>query len=82
MRYPAELYRPSPRPYRGLPELHYPLHERSLVVTRCGRLCFGRRKIHLSQAFAGQMVGVREVAERVECATNPFEAKVLPMSSE
>lgn len=65
MRYPAALYCPSTRPYRGLPELSYPLHARSLLVTRCGRLCFGRRKINLSQAFAGQMVGVREVAERV-----------------
>ena len=24
MRYPAELYQPSPRPYRGLPELDIP----------------------------------------------------------
>jgi len=101
MKYPAELYGPSPRPYRGLPELHYPLHDRAITVTRCGRLCFGSRKINLSQAFAGQTVGVREVADhvwlisfmhydlgffdhesgRVECAPNPFEAKVLPMSS-
>ena len=100
MKYPAELYRASPRPYRGLPELDYPLHDRIVTVTSCGRLCIGRRKINLSRAFAGQDVGIREVAEkiwlvtfmhydlgffdhetgRVECAPNPFEAQVLPMS--
>ena len=102
MKYPSELYQPSPRPYRGLGELEYPLHDRTITVTRCGRICFGRRKINLSQVFAGQNVGVKEIAEkiwlvsfmqydlgffdhetgRVECATNPFDASVLPMSSE
>ena len=100
MHYPAELHRPSPRPYRGLPPLEYPLHDQTITVTQCGRLCFGGRKINLSAVFAGQNVGVREVAEhvwlisfmhydlgffddqcsRVECAPNPFGAKVLPMS--
>lgn len=102
MHYPAELYRPSVRPYRGLPPLEYPLHDRTVTVTQCGRLCFGARKINLSAVFAGQNVGVREVADhvwlisfmdydlgffddqcnRVECAPNPFGAKVLPMSPE
>ena len=102
MKYPGELYRTSPRPYRGLVELHYPLHDRIITVTRCGRICIGRRKINLSRAFAGQDVGIKEVAEkiwlvtfmhydlgffdhetgRVECAQNPFEAQVLPMSPE
>jgi hypothetical protein len=27
MQYPAELYTPSPRPYTGLPELHYPFQK-------------------------------------------------------
>jgi putative transposase len=99
MKYPAECYRSSPRPYTGLPELEYPFHDRTLTVTQCGRLCFGTRKINLSQAFAGQCVGVKEVAEkiwmisfmhydlgffdhqsgRVECAPNPFTAKVSTM---
>lgn len=38
MRYPAELYCPSPRPYKGLPELEYPFHDRTITVTRCGRM--------------------------------------------
>jgi len=65
MRYPAELYAPSPRPYTGLPELEYPFHDLTVTVTQCGRLCFGRRKINLSGVFAGQNVGVREVADHV-----------------
>jgi putative transposase len=96
MRCPAELYTPSPRPYTGLPELSYPFHDMTITVTQCGRLCFGRRKINLSGVFAGQNVGVKEIADhvwlisfmhydlgffddqtcRVECAPNPFSAKV------
>jgi hypothetical protein len=56
MRYPIELYRPSPRPYRGLPELEYSFHDRAVTVTQCGRLCFGHRKINLSVVFAAQNV--------------------------
>jgi len=65
MRYPAEIYTPSPRPYEGLPQLEYPFHDRTVTITRCGRICMGRRKINLSQAFAGQKVGVKQVEERV-----------------
>jgi putative transposase len=69
MRYPAELYAASPRPYQGLPELEYPLHDRTITVTSCGRICIGRRKINLSRAFAGQEVGIKEVAERIWLVT-------------
>lgn len=102
MQYPAELYSPSPRPYQGLSDLQYPFHDRTIIVTQCGRICFGRRKINLSTVFAGQTIGIKEVSEkiwlvsfmqydlgffdhesgRVECAENPFGAKVLPMSPE
>ena len=101
MKYPAELYRPSVRPYNGLGELEYPFHDRTITVTSCGRICIGRRKINLSMVFAGQNVGIKEVSEkiwlvtfmhydlgffdheagRVECAENPFAAKVLAVSS-
>jgi len=100
MKYPAEVYRPSARVYAGLEELEYPFHDRTILVTSCGRICIGRRKINLSCVFAGQRVGIKEVSEkiwlvsfmkydlgffdeewgRVECAPNPFAAKVLPMS--
>ena len=65
MRCPAELYHPSPRPYRGLEDLDYPFHDHAHIVTRCGRICFGRRKINLSTVFAGQKVGVKEVSDRI-----------------
>ena len=63
--YPAELYKPSTRPYTGLSALDYPFHDRTVIVTQCGRLCFGGRKINLSQVFAGQAVGVREAADHI-----------------
>jgi putative transposase len=69
MKYPAELYLPSPRPYRGLDELKYPFHDRTITVTHCGRLCFGRRKINLSTVFAGQNVGVKEVSDKIWLVT-------------
>ena len=64
-RYPGELYTPSARGYfePGVPE--YPCHDRTIQVTRCGRICIGTRKINLSTVFAGQHVGVREVADEV-----------------
>jgi putative transposase len=100
MKYPAELYQPSPRPYLGLSDIDYPFHDTTITVTQCGRICMGTRKINLSTVFAGQNVGVKQIADqvwlvsfmdydlgffdnetcRIECAENPFGAKVLPMS--
>ena len=64
-RYPGELYTPSPRPYRPAQEPEYPFHDRTVRVTNCGRICIGKRKISLSRAFAGQLVGIREVEDRI-----------------
>jgi transposase InsO family protein len=61
MRLPAELYTASPRPYQGIPEPHYPFHDRTVNVTSCGRLCLHRKKINLSLSLAGQAVGIKEV---------------------
>jgi hypothetical protein len=44
MKCPAEVYQPSPRVYQGLPDIDYPLHDKVIVVTRCGRICLGRKK--------------------------------------
>ncbi len=63
--YPGELYTPSARDFFQPQEPEYPLHDRTIKVTRCGRICIGRRKINLSTVFAGQYVGVREVADEV-----------------
>jgi putative transposase len=65
MKYPDEFYVPSTRPYHGLEELDYPFHDRTITVTRCGRICFDRRKINLSNVFAGQNVGIKQVADRI-----------------
>ena len=65
MKVPGELYAPSSRPYRGLPELDYPFHDWTATVTTCGRICFKTRKVNLSQVFAGQDVGVRQVDAHV-----------------
>ena len=65
MHYPAELYSPSSTPYGGLGDLRYPFHDRTITVTNCGRICFGKRKISLSLALAGQNVGVKEVSDRI-----------------
>jgi transposase InsO family protein len=61
MRCPAEVYIASERPYRGIPEPHYPFHDRTVMVTSCGRLCLYRKKINLSTSLAGQALGLKEV---------------------
>ena len=54
MKYPAEVYQPSPHRYTGLPDIDYPSHDKTIVVTRCGRICLGNKEINFSQVFAGQ----------------------------
>jgi transposase InsO family protein len=65
MKMPAEVYVPSTRPYRGLPELTYPLHDKDVLVTACGRICMHRKKINISYVLAGQRVGIKEVDEGI-----------------
>jgi hypothetical protein len=65
MQCPAELYCASPRPYRGLPELQYPFHDRDILVTACGRICMHRKKINISTVFAGQKLGIKEVDDGI-----------------
>lgn len=69
MKVPGDLYTRSPRVYRGLDELTYPFHDTTITVTHCGRICFKGRKVNLSQAFAGQNVGVTQVGERIWLVT-------------
>jgi len=65
MKTPAEVYTASVREYRGVEEPHYPFHDRTVVVTNCGRICIYRKKINLSHSLAGQAVGIREVDEGI-----------------
>jgi putative transposase len=66
---PAERYSPSPRPYRGLPELDYPFHDKAVTVTTCGRICYKKKKINLSQVFAGQTIGIKQVEDHIWLAS-------------
>ena len=63
--YPGELYTPSPRVYAPPEEPEYPFHDRTVRVTRCGRICIGKRKINLSTVFAGQIIGIRQVENEI-----------------
>ena len=65
MECPAYISQPSPRVYQGLPDIDYPLHDKTIVVTRCGRICLGSKKINFSQVFAGQAVGIKEVHDDI-----------------
>jgi hypothetical protein len=65
MKTPAEMYCGSPRTYRGLPELTYPLHDRDVLVTACGHICIHRKRVNISTVLAGQRVGIKEVDEGI-----------------
>ncbi len=65
MKYPGEVYTPAPRPYRGIGRVEYPMHDRTVTVTSCGRICMKGKKINLITVFAGQDVGIREVNDKI-----------------
>ena len=65
MKTPGEVYQPSSRPYRGLPDLDYPFHDRDILVTSCGRICMHRKKINISTVLAGQRLGIKEVDDGI-----------------
>lgn len=65
MKYPSDIYKSSPRLYQGLPPLSYPFHDKTVRVTRCGRICDNKLKISLSKAFAGQDVGIKEMDDDI-----------------
>ena len=51
MKTPAEAYSASATTYRGLPNLTYPLHDRDVLVTACGRIFMHRKRINISHAW-------------------------------
>ncbi len=65
MKTPQEVYRASPRPYQGLPEIDYPLHDRDVLVTSSGRICMHRKKINISTVMASQRLGIKEVDDDI-----------------
>ena len=58
-------YPALPTTYRELPDLTYPLHDRDVLVTACGRICMHRKRINISTVLAGQRVGIKEVDEGI-----------------
>ena len=65
MKYPGELYTPSGRVYREPDEPEYPMHDRTIRVTRCGRICIKKLKINFSTVFAGQTVGIKQADDKI-----------------
>ena len=65
MRTPGETYSPSSQPCLGLPDLTYPLHDKDVLVTACGRICMHRKKISISYVLAGQRVGIKQVDDGI-----------------
>jgi transposase InsO family protein len=65
MKCPAQLYAASTRTYGSLPDLAYPLHDRDILVTACGRICLHRKKINISTVLAGQSLGIKEVDDGI-----------------
>ena len=65
MKTPAERYRPSAKPYLGLPDIDYPFHDRDILVTACGRICMAKKKINISTVLAGQRLGIKEVDDGI-----------------
>ena len=65
MKMPAEVYRPSLRPYLGLTDINYPFHDKTITVTTCGRLCMLRKKINIATVLAGQTLGIKEVDDGI-----------------
>jgi transposase InsO family protein len=64
---PSNLYRPSLRVFpEDLPPLEYPLHDIVRSVHTAGGIRLGRaNEYHISQALAGERVGLRELAPKL-----------------
>ena len=59
------MHTPSAREYHHPDVPEYPFHDQTVRLTERGRICLDRRKIYLSTVFAGQFVGIREVADKI-----------------
>ena len=62
---PTTVYAPSQRLYpERLPEPEYPLHDDTLMVSRCGHIRMGGRRgfrVFLAVSLAAELVGIREL---------------------
>ena len=41
------------------------MHDMTIRITHCGRICIGKKKFNLTRALAGHDVGVSEVGEGI-----------------
>jgi hypothetical protein len=53
----------------GLLRPRIPIHDKTVTITTCGRISFNPRKINLSQVFAGQKVGIKQLSDRIWLVT-------------
>ena len=66
MKTPAEIYKSSSRKYKGLPDLHYPLHDEDRVISKNGTLILpGKYRVFISSVLAGQPVGLTELEDEI-----------------
>jgi hypothetical protein len=63
--YPAELYTPAVRQYHGLPDVDYPFADKIVTITKCGRICIGKKKINVTSVLSGQKVGITQVDDKI-----------------
>ena len=64
MKCPAEVYQQSTRVYKGLPDIDYSLHDKTIVVTNCGRTCLGRKKNQLQHGLCWPGCGHQRSSRR------------------
>jgi putative transposase len=65
-RTPAELYRPSQRPYpRRLEQVSYPGHFEQRCISKIGQMRWKARRLFVGGVFAGETVGLEEVEDGV-----------------
>jgi hypothetical protein len=43
----------------------YPMHDREVLVTACGRICMHRKRVNISTALAGQRLGLKEIDDGI-----------------
>lgn len=65
LRTPASLYQPSPRSLpRYMPVLAYPFSSECHHVSPAGTIVWGNRRLFISSALAGELVGVNQLNTR------------------
>ena len=64
-RCPADVYIPSQRIFpERIPEIHYPTHMETEIISDEGTIRYGTHRIFSSSALRGERIGLEEVDER------------------